>query len=358
MAVEKISRKIKGGGTMRILIDINHPADVHQFKNVIKEMSRQGHKFRVIARDKECTHELLRQNKIKFVARPGYKGMMKLYGMARISQIIVREAKKFQPDVLVGSSGDLYIAQSSQLLGKPSIIFDDTEHSTIQNWLTFPFATKVVTPKSYTLDLGKKQIRYDGFKELAYLHPGYFKPNPKIHRLLRVKPNEPFILLRFVSWDASHDIGKNGISDKIAFVSKLASKFRVFISSESELPEAIRKYQLGRAKGQIHSVLHSARLVISEGGTTAAEAAILGTPTIYVNPLKMGYTNELIGKYGLLEQITEQGKILKRAESIMKNQGLRESWKKKRDKLVQDKVDTTKFYIKTIKEMAKRRSGK
>src|SRR3989338_7141253 len=211
---------------MKILIDINHPADVHQFKHLIRKLGKNGDKVLITARNKDCTQELLRKEKIKFIPRKGYYGVFgKLFGMLLIDFFLLRQARKFKPDLLMGSSGNLYIAQVSKLIGKPSLIFDDTEHSTWQNILTFPFATKIITPESYTLNLGKKQVRYNGLKELAYLSPEYFKPNKSVLKKLGLKKTDKFIIIRFVSWDAFHDIGKKRILDKVDFVEKLAKKY-------------------------------------------------------------------------------------------------------------------------------------
>jgi len=46
---------------MKILIDINHPAHVHYFKNIIKIMEKKGHEFLIISRNKEIEHYLLKK---------------------------------------------------------------------------------------------------------------------------------------------------------------------------------------------------------------------------------------------------------------------------------------------------------
>ena len=135
------------GVEMRILIDINHPADVHQFKNLINELKRKGINILITARNKDCTHQLLRKEKLTFIPRKGYYGVFgKLVGMFLIDLFLLNRSKQFKPDLLIGSSGNCYIAQVSKLIGKPSLIFDDTEHSTWQNLLTFPFATRIPFP--------------------------------------------------------------------------------------------------------------------------------------------------------------------------------------------------------------------
>ena len=77
-----------------------------------------------------------------------------------------------------------------------------------------PFTRYVYTPNCFIKDFGKKQIRFNGFIEMAYLHPEYFNPDPSVIRILGIKPNEKYIIIRFVSWNANHDIGFSGLKEK------------------------------------------------------------------------------------------------------------------------------------------------
>ena len=54
---------------MKILIDINHPAHVHYFRNIIKSMQTNGHEFHIIARDREVIFELLKAYDIEYTNR-------------------------------------------------------------------------------------------------------------------------------------------------------------------------------------------------------------------------------------------------------------------------------------------------
>jgi len=201
---------------MKILIDIGHPGHVHLFKNFIKIMKKKGHKFLVTARNKECALKLLDSYKIPYVIRPSFNGLVgKTIGMFKIDFFIYKQAKKFKPDIMIGGVGNAYIAQVSRLLRIPSYIFDDTEFATFQLSMMRPFAKNICTPSCYWKDLGKKQIRYNGYHEIAYLHPKYFKPNPKVLKELGVKKREKFFLLRFVSWQANHDKGDHGFTNEI-----------------------------------------------------------------------------------------------------------------------------------------------
>lgn len=54
-------------------------------------------------------------------------------------------------------------------------------------------------------DLGPRQERLDTYKELFYLHPSVFTPDKQVLRDCGFNPDEKYILVRFVAWNASHD---------------------------------------------------------------------------------------------------------------------------------------------------------
>jgi len=321
---------------MRILFDINHPADVHQFKHVIRILKKK-HKVLIVARDKECVFELLMDNKFQFVPRKGYDGLLgKALGLVLTNLKLLRLSLRFKPDVMVGSSGDVYVAHVAKMINKPSLIFDDTEHSKLQNILCFPFATKIYSPDSYTLDLGKKHIRYPGYKEHAYLSARYFKPY-NLKKDMGIKGK--LILLRLVSWGASHDIGKKGIKDIPKMIDELNRLGTLVISSEEELPDKYRKYALpDKYVKKIHSLLYQSDLVVSEGGTLAVESAVLGTPTIYVNDLTMGYVEDL-KKRKRIHHILKDSKILSKSRLLIQT---------KKKKPFEIEFDINKFMVDEI----------
>ncbi|MBN2350548.1 MAG: DUF354 domain-containing protein [Bacteroidales bacterium] len=324
---------------MKILFDINHPADVHQYKNIISLLEKQ-HEIIIVARtDKDSIKDLLLKLNLKYIERPGYNTSRgRILGLFTINYFFFKVVSSYKPDILIGSSGDLYIAQIAKLFGKPSIILDDTEHTRIQNVLTFPFATMVVTPESYKIKIGKKQVRYPGTKELGYLSAKYFTCNQKVEKRLKPK-NEKIILLRLISWDANHDINRQSLLNSTEIIDEFEKYGRVIISSEYQLPDFLLKYQLtAELRQHFHDVLYYSDLVISEGATTAVEAAILGTPSIYVNELKMGYTDELVSMKRIF-QITQQKEIISKAKELLK-QG--------KSPVMEMKVDINLFIIEKI----------
>ena len=255
---------------MKILIDIGHPAHVHFFKNFIWEMEKKGHEIIVTARDKECALNLLDYYKIRYIKRgAGRDGSIgKGFNLIKIDIKLYRLAKKFKPDVLMGVNNP-YIAHTSTLIKKPSFIFNDTEHAKLCNLITYPFATKIITPSSYIGNLGEKQIKYNSYHELAYLHQNYFKPNRSVLKEVGVEKGENFFVLRFVGRKASHDTGHRGLSleMKRKIVKEFCKYAKVFITSEGELSQDLEPYQIKIPPERMHDVLYYATLFVGESGT-------------------------------------------------------------------------------------------
>jgi uncharacterized protein len=338
---------------MRILVDIGHPADFHFLKNAIWKLESDGHEVKITARDKEMTTRLLEAYDFKYHnLGKNQKGLAnKAIGMIKTDFKLYKIAKNFNPDVLTGIHNP-YIAHVGRLLGKPSLIFTDTEHAKLASILTFPFSTAICTPSCFKNDLGKKQTRYDGYHELAYLHPDYFTPNYSILNEIGLQKNERFIVIRFVSWDASHDVGHHGIQNKINLVGELEKYGRVLITSESKLPVELEPYRFTLSPEKMHDLLYYATLYIGEGASMATESGILGTPSIYVSSLvdTMGNFIELTKKYGLVYTYKDSDKALNKALELVQKSELKEEWRKRREGLLNDKIDVTKFMVETIEK--------
>ena len=339
---------------MKILIDVNHPAHVHQFKNAIKILKANGHEILVTARNKEVTLDLLDRFGIKYVevGRSKKNNVSKAIEMFRIDYRLYRLAKTFNPDILIGGVGNVYVAHVSTVINKPCILFNDTEHAVLQNLLSYPFASVICTPSCYNKDLGKKQIRYNGYHELAYLHPNYFTPNPAVLDEIGLGEDDTFIILRFVSWNASHDIGQHGIQDRTALVRELEKYGQVFITSEGRLDGGLAKYQIKVAPEKMHDLLYYATLLYGESATMASECAVLGTHAIYCDFAGRGYTDEEEEKYGLVYNFKlDEGSIrssLEKAVELLGDNNLKSVGRKKREKLLADKIDVTAFMVEFI----------
>lgn len=333
---------------MNILIDINHPAHVHYFKYFIREMQKRGHKILITATEKEITYQLLETYHFDFIKLGAHSRniVKKIINLPVTVMSIYLVSRNFKPDLFLGF-GSIRAAHTAAILRKPSINFEDTEDSIGQIRLYLPFVQSVCTPTCFLRDLGPKHVRFNGYMELAHLHPNRFIPNPAILQEIGLNESEKFIVVRFVSWGATHDIGHHGIRDKPGLVRTLEKYGRVLLTSEGDMPSELRAYQVKISPEKIHDLLSFATLYIGEGGTMATEAAILGTPSILVSSFAgtMGNFAELEKTYNLLYTFTESDAALEKAVEILNDTKSKEKWLIKRERLVKEKIDMTAFMV-------------
>lgn len=333
---------------MKILIDIGHPGHVHYFRNFVKEMEKKGHEFLILARDKEVTFKLLDFYNIPYKQRgKGGKGFIgKLLYILIADFRILRYAVRFKPYIFLSFSST-YAGHVAFLLNKPHIVFDDTEHANLEHIMYKPFAKAIITPSCFYKNLGQKQIFFNGYMELCYLHPNQFVPNQDVLDLLQVSKNKKYIIVRFVSWEASHDFGQHGLdyNSKLKIVQELSKYTRVFISSESTIPKELEKFRISIPPQKLHDALSFASLYLGEGGTTASEAAILGVPALYINSLPlMGYLKDE-KEAGLLFHLNKSEDVLLKAKEILNMENSKENFHEKRQKLIKEKIDVTAFMV-------------
>lgn len=333
---------------MKFLIDINHPAHVHYSKNIIKELIRRGHQVIVTARNRNPVFDLLDHENISYISRG--KGSNSMLGKAmyflRGDYEILKVAKNVKPDLLLCFMSP-YAPQVSKIIGKPCIIMDDTEHAKLHDRFTYPFCDTIITPSCFNRDLGKKQIRINSYFELNYLHPQVFSPDPNIFDLLGLKSNEPYVLIRLVAWGGHHDKGHSGLTEETQklIVEKLEGNYKIFISSEMELPDYFEQYRIIVPPEKMHDVLSFASLFVGESGTMASECAVLGTPSIYVNSLSlMGYLQEA-QKNGILYHFEGDQGVLDKVEELSKIPNLRDSYADNHLKHIRGKINGTSFMV-------------
>ncbi len=331
---------------MKILIDIGHPGHVHLFKNFAKEMQDKGHELLFTCRQKEFEIELLKAEGFKYVSfGKKYKTIYgKLFGLLKFDFMETLQGLKFKPDILM-SHGSPYAAHASAILRKPHISLEDTGNME-QVRLYLPFTDCVLTSNAFHKELGSKQIRYQGYHELAYLHPSRFTPNTNIYDKLKIEQGSNYVLLRFVSWNASHDVNQSGltIDEKKQLIQYLEKQYKVFISSEEQLPQEFEKYKIKIRPEEMHDVLALASMFIGEGATMASECAVLGTPAIYINSIMAG-TIEEQEKYGLLFSFKNGKGVLDKIKEIEAIPNKKEVFEERRQKLVDDKIDVTDFMV-------------
>jgi predicted glycosyltransferase len=336
---------------MKVLFDIGHPADVHLFKYIIRNLEKNHHEIKICVREREnIVKNLLEHYDFNYEnLEKNTPGLLnKAITMFKNDYKLIKISKIFNPDIYV-SLASPYSAQVSKLLGRHSITFTDSEPTGLMLALTMPFTDVIITPSGFARDLGKKQIRISGYKELAYLHPNWFKPKSDILKILGISKNEPYVILRFSAFDASHDIGIKGFSleDKRRLVKELGKYAKVFISSEVELPLDLEKYCIDIPQNRMHDALYYASMLVGDTQTSTTEAACLGTPAVrcnsFVGQNDMSNFIELETMYGLIFNYNIPEKAMEKSIELIQQHDIKEKWVNKKEKLYNEKIDMTAF---------------
>ncbi|AFK21257.1 DUF354 domain-containing protein (plasmid) [Haloferax mediterranei ATCC 33500] len=338
---------------MDILITIQHPAHVHFFKHAIDEFEARGHEVHVRALDKDVALALLDEYGIEYEVLGSRGGSLPRVALSTlaIEYRLYREAKEIQPDVMAAIGG-FEASHVAQLVGAKCVVFTDTEHATLSNALTFPFADEVATPGCYHDDAGPNHYRYPSYHELAYLHPDRFDPDPSTLDDLPVDADDTYAVLRLVSWGAAHDVGDAGLDRLTELVGRLEDAgATVLVSAEDDaLPPELDGYDIDIDPHLIHHVLAYADLFVGESGTMASESAVLGTPTVYVHSAAPGLMRDL-ASFDLLYGYHGENRnkhAVKRAVDILRLSDI--DWDERRRALLNQKVDATDIIVQRVLE--------
>lgn len=334
----------------KILIEIGHPAHVHQFRNLYNELVGIGWKGLFVTKEKECAVDLLEHYRLPYVVLGTTKQDMlsKILSLPGFAIKMFKVAKRFDPDIFVSRVSPLS-GWSSFILRKPHITFTDTENVKQMDAFSEPFADVVLTSTTYLRKHRKKHLRYPGYHELAYLHPNRFVADYTVLDVLGINKGERYAIVRFVAWTAHHDVGMKGMTfnNKLRLVRELSKHMKVFISSEAELPEDLKEYQVDIMPEDMHNVLAFADIFVGESSTMATEAGVLGVPAVYINNSHLGYIKDL-AKHGLIfpytESMSDQELAIEKTIELASKED-KDIFVKKRDELLSDKIDVTSFML-------------
>ena len=337
---------------MNIVVDMHHPGDVHLFKHLIKELEGCGHRLLITTTDKDVTVPLLKDYgyPFKFLGSTGQSLFRKALSIPTLDYKFFCAVKDFKPDLCIGH-GSIRVSHIAKLMGIKSFLMVDTEASIKEHIMYIPFADVIASPSCYRRKFRKKQhVHYPGYHELAYLHPNRFAPDPNVLEELGVKKGEDIFIIRFIAWNATHDIGQHGFSleGKRRLIDMLSARGRVFITSEKPLEEEFKAFTFPLSPTKLHDALAFAKLHIGEGATIASEAAALGVPVVFVSTLVHGYLQELEEKYGLIYTTSNEQAAFQRIEDLLAMPDLKKQWQHKRERLLKDKVDVTQWMLEFI----------
>jgi predicted glycosyltransferase len=310
------------------------------------EMIKDGHIFLFTVRQGENEDLLLSKYNFHF-KRIGEKRKSKygkMFGLIDFSLKILIHAVRFKANLFI-SHGSMYAGIAAKILRKPHIALEDSGNME-QIRISKPFSTVILTPDILPVNLGAKQILYKSYHEIAYLHPDYYKPSEEIFQYLKIDKNLKYAIVRFVHWGATHDIGQQGLSakNKMELINLLAKNHRVYISSETPLPEELNKYKIQIPFELMHDALFHASIYVGEGATMAAEAGILGTPSVYISTIRRCYNDDQ-EKYGTVYNFNHFDAARKKIVSIIEDKNSKIFSRKKKELMLADKINLTRFLV-------------
>lgn len=345
----------------KYLFYMGHPAHYHNVKHCINILLEKGNEVKVVARSKDVLFDLLSEQNWDIVRLEERKQQGKM-GLA-LSVLgrewkMLRLVQKWKPDLMAGT--DLVITHIGKLLKIPSVVIneDDSAAVPLMAKYAFPYATALLAPDCCDQSpCNDKKIGYQGYHELAYLHPDVFQPDraslPNI-----IVQNKPYFLLRFASLNAHHDEGKSGITDELALalIEIMKPHGEVYITSERPFGNELEAYRLPVHPKDIHQVMAHAKIYIGDSQTMAAEAAVLGIPSIRFNDFvgELAYLEELEYRFGLTKGIKTHQKreILELVKNWVELKSLNDDWKLKQKTMLEQTISVTPFWVEIFEKLA------
>lgn len=355
--------------SMKYLFYLGHPAHFHLFKNVIQHLKENRHEVTILIKKKDILEELLQRTGWSYLnifnRRRGDSKMQIAWSLLVRDVKMFQAARSFQPDLLIGTSAE--ITHVGAVLGIPSLVVNEDDCDVVPLFarLAYPLATAILAPTSCRVGKWQsKTITYAGYHELAYLHPAYFKPDEECGHHLAATSGRYFIL-RFAKLSAHHDNGRSGIDTEVAahLIKQLEPHGRVYITAERALESQFERYRIRIDPLEIHSALYYAHMYIGDSQTMAAEAAVLGTPSLRFNDFvgEIGYLEELEHHYGLTYGIrtTMPQRLYRKMDELLKLPDLKMEWADRRRQMLREKIDLSAFIVQLLEtdsrlEVAKR----
>lgn len=347
---------------MNILIDINHPAHVHLLRNAYHILVEKGHEVFVAVKEIPSAMKLLDLYGIPYINigkkddALAKKGLDQLMFDLKLLKIV----RQHHIELGVGSS--INIAHVSRLSRMKSIILDDDDDEVEPLFVKYghPFADTILSPAG-TPRKSKHKIYVNSYHELAYLHPNRFTPDPSVLADAGVEEGDPYFILRFNAFKAHHDVGVVGltIDNKRRLVQYLSSKGKVFITTERNIDDEFKPYQLKVSPEKAHSLMYYATMLVGDSQTMTSEAAVLGTPAIRCNTFvgRIHYLEEEEHRYGLTYGFRpEQSEAMfQKIEELLSMPNLKEEWQQRRRKMLEEKIDYAPFQAWFIENYPKSR---
>ena len=338
----------------KILLEVNHPGQVHLFKHIYAELVKRENQVIVITKENPSIEYLLKNYDIPYTIVGKKKDGLIQKAILQLTHNLTALKIVLTNKIEIGIGSSITNDHISFVTKMKSIHFSDDDEKEVPliTKYSYPFSDSIVAPDSLIFKKFQDKIMsYAGTHELAYLHPKRFTPDVKVINKIGLRKGEAFFVLRFVALKGHHDLGHKGISlaQKRKLINYLKSYGRIFITSEKPIEEEFEEYRLPIPPENMHSLLYYAKMFIGDSQTMTSEAAILGTPALKCNTFagKLSVPNELEEKYNLCYAYLPENfnQLLEKVEELLKKNNLTKLWEEKVNKFIEDKIDVTDFMV-------------
>ena len=269
---------------MKIIFDLNHPAQVNFFRITIYSLLNKGHRVYLSVLDRGCLRDIAKR---EFPDVPIY-----VTGKHRgncLSVILEANIAKFfrmfrlcfllKPDIGVSTAG-FVMGLVFRLMGRPNIQFnDDPERKTV---IFLQKKTANILSLPIFCENQSNVRRFGALKEWAYLSPQYFAPDINVLKKYDLQPYNYLFVREVSNGSLNYKTQESGIISKVA--DRFPSNIKVLLSLEDK--KSANTYPLDWILLEepiegIHSLIYYSKYLISSGDSMPREAAVLGVPAIY-----------------------------------------------------------------------------
>jgi len=337
---------------MKILIDIGHPAHVHYYKYLYHELKNK-HNIIITTKNVPIIKELLNHYDMPFI-NIGSKGSnlaKKYIKQVHFTIALVKIIREYKIDMTIGVTPA--IVHSAFLTQKKSILFNDDDQAVLSRVspITTPLASVLMSPDCLKYEKRYNAIYYPGYHELAYLYPKQFNSNPGVLEKNGLSIDDKYYILRFNAFKAHHDIKEGGmnLNQKRQLIKLLEQYGKVFITTEKEIDPEFERYRIPIKPYEMHNFLAFSQMLVSDSQTMSSEAAVLGIPSFRCNTFagRLSILEEEEKRYGLTYGYLPRqfDWMLEAIERVLKDTDAKAKWEIKRNRMLEDKIDVTAFWI-------------
>lgn len=297
---------------MNVWIDVDNAPHVQVFRPIIQQLKGRGATIAVTARSRTYVPQLLEAAGIEhtIVGEGQPRGTVaKALAMGARALNLIRFGSKRRFDVAVGH-GSRTLAVAAGILHIPNMTMYDYEH--VEDWVFRRYCDRILIPRAVfdRAPIEKRRspfLSFEGFKEEVYLAD--FERDQGIRSRLGIEEGAVLVVLRPPSTsahyhDARSEATLSAVTRRIASDPSVEAVWLRRDPSDP-IPESARAPNFTHPSEPVDgpSLLASADLAISGGGTMNREAALLGTPAYSIFTGPVGALDEQLVGEGRLTMI-------------------------------------------------------